>query len=469
MLDAVVVGAGPNGLAAAVTLAQAGRSVLVLEAGNRLGGSLRSDEVENGLVRDRGAAVLPFAVGSPFLSNLPLGDYGLEWAHPEVCYTHPLDGGRAGAAYRDLERTADELGRDGATYRRLVQPFSARWFDLADELFQPVVHLPSHPRLLTRYGIRGIRSAKGLARRFDSDEARGLVAGTAAHGVLPLDAAFTGGFATLFMASAHAEGWPVAVGGSQRLAAALAALAGELGAELRTDSPISSIDDLPPARAVLFDLDPLQCERIVGEHFPEKYRRRLREWRFGPGVFKVDHVLDGPVPWADHASGRAGTVHVGGSFEDVLQAEAEVAAGRHPEQPFVLVAQQSLIDPTRTSADRQVLWSYTHVPNGSSVDMTDAIEGQIERFAPGFRDRVLARFITTPTDLHVFNANLVGGDITGGSHAGMQLFARPRLLRPYRTPNPAIFLCSASTPPGGGVHGMGGHHAARRALMTALR
>lgn len=467
--DAVVVGAGPNGLAAAVTLAQAGRRVLVLEAEQRVGGGLRSDEISDGLVRDRGAAVLPFAVGSPFLSNLPLGDHGLEWAHPEVCYGHPLDDGRAGLAFADLDRTVGGLGADGQRYRTLIEPLSSRWFPLANEVMQPVVHVPRHPLLLARYGLPGLRTAKRMAARFKTAEAQGLIAGSAAHAVLPLTAPFTAAFASLFMASAHGAGWPVVVGGSQRLADALASLAGELGVEIRTDSPVNTLRRIPPARAVLFDVDPHQLERIAGDDLPSRYRKRLRGFEFGPGVFKIDHVLDGPVPWRHEALATAGTVHVGGTFEEIAQAEAEVAAGNHPERPFVLVAQQSAIDATRVNGGRQVLWSYTHVPNGSHEDMTAAMERQIERFAPGFGDRILERHVTTPRQLHALNRNLVGGDIGGGSYAGTQLFIRPRLIRPYRTPNPALFLCSASTPPGGGVHGMAGHRAAKLTLATALR
>ncbi len=466
--DAVVVGSGPNGLAAAITLARSDRQVLVVEGADHVGGGLHSDRIGPGLVRDRGAAVMPFAVGSPFLTTLDLADHGLQWAFPEVQYSHPLDGGRAGAALRDLDETAALLGTDGGRYRRLLRPFAERWFDLATDVLQPIVHWPRHPLLLARFGLMALPSSRALARMFEVDETRAMLAGCAAHGVLPLTAPLTASFATIFAASAHAEGWPVAVGGSQRVADAMASLLASLGGEIRTGERIRALRELPPATALLFDLDPRQVVDICGDALPARYRRRLQRFEFGPGVFKVDYVLDGPVPWADPHSGASGTVHVGGTFEESMEAEAEVAAGGHPERPFVLVAQQPVADPSRVREGQQVLWSYTHVPHGSPLDRSDAIERQIERFAPGFRDRIVERHPMSPARLEAANPNLVGGDITGGSHRGTQLFARPRLLHPHRTPNPALFLCSASTPPGGGVHGMAGHHGARAALAGIL-
>ncbi len=466
--DAIVVGSGPNGLAAAITLAQADRAVLVLEAADTIGGGLRSDELEPGLVRDRCAAVMPFAVGSPFLSTLPLADHGVQWVQTDVAFTHPLDQGRVGVAHRSLTKTVEQLHSDGERYRRLVGPIAQSWFDLADEVMAPMAHLPRHPIKLARYGITGMRSAASIARRFQTPQAQALLAGCAAHSVAPLTTAFTGAVATLFCASAHANGWPVVSGGSQRLADAMGSLADELGVEVRTGHRIVSMEDLEPHRAVLFDTDPLQLERIAGRRLPDRYRNKLRNFGFGPGVFKIDHVLDGPVPWADPHSPMTSTVHVGGTLAQVAAAEADVAAGRHPDRPFVLVAQQSAADRTRSPDHRHVLWSYTHVPNGSDVDMTAAIEAQIERFAPGFSDRILARHTTSPGQLSRYNANCVGGDISGGAMLGRQLFARPRLRRPYSTPDPSIFLCSASTPPGGGVHAMCGHNAAKAALAGIL-
>jgi phytoene dehydrogenase-like protein len=472
--DAIVVGSGPNGLAAALELAEAGRSVLVLEAADRVGGALRSDVTAFGAVRDLGAAVVPFAAGSPFFADWAdeLAAHGAQFVHPEVCFTHPIDGGRAGVVWRDLDRTVDGLGPDGDAYRRLIAPFAEGWDALAEEVLAPIAKLPRHPLLLARYGLAGLPSARRLGARFDLPETAGIVAGCAAHGVLPLERPLTAAFATLFMASAHAGGWPVVAGGSGCLADAMAAALVARGGEIRTSTPVDSIDDLPAHRVVVFDTDAAQVARIAGHALPHRYRRRLEGFRFGPGVCKVDHLLSGPVPWADPHSGSAGTVHVGGTLDEVAHAEAEVADGRMPERPFVLLAQQSLVDPGRMDAAAtsggEVLWSYTHVPHGSDVDASAAIEAQIERFAPGFRDLIVDRVVTRAPEIASWNRNYVGGDITAGAMDGLQLFVRPRLFHPHRTPNPAIFLCSASTPPGGGVHGMGGRHAARAALSGLL-
>lgn len=469
--DAIVVGSGPNGLAAAIDLGRAGRRVLVLEAADEIGGGLRSDDPSPGLVRDHCAAVLPFAVGSPFFADVAddLEARGLRWRHPAICYTHPIGDGRAGAAWRDVAATADALGADADRYRRWVGPLARRWDDLATDVLSPVVGIPHHPLLLARFGIPGLASASLVASRFDTEEARGLLAGCAAHGVLPLERPLTAAFASLFLASAHAHGWPVVEGGSAKLAAAMAALVVDLGGEIRTGVHVRARRDLPPHRAIVLDTDPRQVVAITGDTLPSRYRRRLERFRFGPGVCKVDHVLDGPVPWSDPHSPAAGTVHVGGTFDEVARAEADVAAGRHAERPFVLVAQQDVADPTRRSGDRRMLWSYTHVPNGSDRDVSVAIEAQIERFAPGFRDRIVERHVTTATGFGRWNPNLVGGDITGGAMSGLQLVRRPRTIAPHATPDPTVFLCSASTPPGGGVHGMGGRHAAAAALAGVLR
>lgn len=467
--DAVVVGSGPNGLAAAITLAQAGRSVLVLEAAEEIGGGLRSDMLSGGLVRDRCAAVMPFAVGSPYLSTLDLAAHGLQWAHPDVQYTQPLENGRVGVALRDLDATAELLGPDAKSYRRLVSHLVSDWEQLAEATQGPLATVPRSPVLLARYGLPGLRSSEAMAGRFATDEARAMMAGCAAHSVLPLDAPVTAAVATMFAASAHAVGWPVVIGGSNRLAEAMASLLRSCGGEIRTGHKVCSLDEIPSHRVVLFDIDPIQVEAICGDALPHRYRRRLSRYRFGPGIFKLDHVLDGPVPWADPFSARSATVHVGGTFEETAAAEAEVTAGGHPERPFVLVAQQDVADPSRVVEGRQTLWSYTHVPSRSTRDRTEAIERQIERYAPGFRDRIVERHQTTAVGLQEYNPAYVGGDITGGSFGRGQLFARPRLVRPYQTPNEGVFLCGASTPPGGGVHGMAGHHGARAALRSTLR
>lgn len=466
--DAVVVGSGPNGLVAAATLARAGRSVLVLEAAGTVGGGLRSDTF-GGAVRDHCAAVMPFAVASPALLDLDLEAHGLRWCQPEVPFTQPLDGGRVGASLRDLEATAANLGVDGERYRRLLAPFVERWDELSAEVQQPIAHLPRHPLLLARYGLSGLRSARQLVSRFETEEAKGLFAGCAAHGVLPLESPFTAAFATLFTASAHAVGWPVVEGGSMRLAESLTAVIESEGGEIRTGSRVASMSDLPPHHAAIFDTDLRQLASIAGDRLSSRYQRAIRRFRSGPAACKVDHVLSGPVPWADPFSSRAGTVHVGGTFDETAAAEAAVAAGRLPDRPFVLVAQQDAADPTRISADgHRTLWSYTHVPNGSPVDASDAIEAQIERFAPGFRDLILHREVTTAPGFETYNANYIGGDITGGAHNARQLIARPRLFRPHRTSDAAIFLCSASSAPGAGVHGTGGRLAADAALATVL-
>jgi phytoene dehydrogenase-like protein len=470
-LDAVVVGAGPNGLVAAITLARAGRSVLVLEAEETIGGGTRSAELTlPGFVHDICSAIHPLGVGSPVMQSLPLATHGLSWVHPDVAMAHPLDGGRAGFVERDVAATAGRLGDDATAWRRHIGSHAERWDDLAPMLTRPLLQVPRHPVALARFGLPALAPANWLARRwFDGDEARALFAGCAAHAFLPLSHPMTASFGLVLLASAHAVGWPVAVGGSQRIADALVSILRADGGDVETGRRVTSLADLPPSRAVLFDLSPRQVVSIAGECLPRRYRRRLERFRHGPGSFKVDYALDGPVPWTNEACRRAGTVHVGGSADDVALAEADVAAGRHPERPFVLVAQQSIADPSRAPAGKHTLWAYCHVPNRSTIDMTDAIDSQIERFAPGFRDLVLARHVAGPAWLEEHDAAFIGGDISGGANDGWQLIFRPVVGRPYRTPEPSLLLCSASTPPGGGVHGMCGYHAAQTALRGVLR
>jgi phytoene dehydrogenase-like protein len=469
--DAVVVGSGPNGLAAAVRLAEAGCSVLVLEAADRIGGGTRSAELTlPGFTHDVCAAIHALGVSSPALAPDRVGPYGLRWMLPEVPLAHPLDGGRAGVLYRGVDDTAAALGTDGQAWKRLMQPLVDDWPLVVPQLLGPLLSVPRHPIAMARFGVHGLQPATWTTRRFKTAEAAALFGGCAAHAMLPLSRPFTSGFGLTLAAAAHAAGWPVAAGGSQLVADALAARLGELGGEVRTGTMVRSMADLPPHRAALFDTNPAQLASIAGDALPARYRTRLRRFRHGPGAFKIDYALDAAVPWTSAPCRRAGTVHVIGTLDELLVAEADVAAGRMPERPLVLVVQASLIDPSRAPSGKHTLWAYAHVPHGYTADATEAIERQIERFAPGFGDIVLARHVAAPRDLEEYNPNYVGGDIAGGAHNGLQLAFRPTIAaRPYVTPNPSLFLCSASTPPGAGVHGMCGWHAADRALAGPLR
>lgn len=468
--DAVVVGAGPNGLTAAVTLARAGRSVLVLEAADTVGGGARSAPLTlPGFTHDVCSSIHPLAVSSPVFSRLPLADHGLRWRHPQLPLVHPLDGGNAAVLHRSAQETAEGLGTDERAWLRLIGTVAGAWDDVTRHLYRPV-RLPRRPLALAGFGLRSLRSAGALARAgFADAPARALFAGLAGHSVLPLTVRGTAGFGLLLGASAHAVGWPVAEGGSQAIVDALASHLVALGGKVETRRPVRRMADVPSARAVLFDLSPRQLLDIAGDRLDARYQAHLRRFRHGPGVCKVDWALDGPVPWTAPACRDAGTVHVGGRLEEIEAAEVAVARGEHPDQPFVLVAQASVADPTRAPQGQHTLWGYCHVPNGSTVDMTDRIERQIERFAPGFRDRILARATRTAVDMEAYNANYVGGDIGGGAHTLRQLAARPApRLHPHRTSDPALLLCSASTPPGAGVHGLCGYHAARTALRGVL-
>lgn len=467
--DAVVVGAGPNGLAAAVELARHGVAVRVIEAADTVGGGCRTAELTlPGFRHDVCSALHPLAVGSPALASWPLQEHGLRWQHPEVVLAHPLDGVEGGAAalHRSPRSTAATLGTDGVAWRHLVEPLAERWAGLAHDVLRPLLRPPRHPGALLRFGPRALLPATALAEsRFGRPPARALVAGLAAHSVLPLSRPGTSAVALLLAAAGHAVGWPAPRGGAQALADALVSYLRSLGGEVETGRRVAALHELPPARAVLFDLAPRPFLEICGSHLPGRYRRRLQRFRHGPGVFKLDLALDGPVPWRAPAARRAGTVHVGGTLEEISAAEAAVWHGRMPERPFVLVAQQSLFDPRRAPAGKHTLWAYCHVPPGFDGDATAAVEAQIERQAPGFRDLVLARHALRPADLERYNPNYVGGDITAGVQDLAQTVARPVLSpTPYRTPVRGLYLCSASTPPGGGVHGMCGVHAARAAL-----
>ena len=475
-VDAVVVGAGPNGLAAAIELARAGRSVQVLERRAQVGGGAHTAELTlPGFRHDVCSAVHPLAAGSPALSSWGLERHGLELIYPKVQAAHPFDGGEAVAVSRSVSETADRLGVDRRAYQSLVGPFADGWDRLAGPLLGPLLSWPRAPVLATRFGVAGLLSARALARiSFEGERARALLAGMAAHSMQPLSGAGTGAFGLVLLTLAHACGWPVARGGSDAIALALAAELESLGGTVQTGVEVKSLRDteeLRSARAILFDLTPRQLLAICEPaDLPWRYRRGLERFRYGPGVFKLDYALSSPVPWAAAGCLDAATVHLGGTLAEIAASQAAVAAGRHPERPYVLVTQATVVDPTRAPEGKHTLWAYCHVPNGSTVDMTAAVEAQIERFAPGFADLVLARATHGPAQLEALNPNYVGGDINGGAATLRQTLARPvARLSPYTTPNPRLFLCSSSTPPGGGVHGMCGYHAARAALARALR
>jgi phytoene dehydrogenase-like protein len=468
--DAVVVGAGPNGLAAAIVLARASLSVLLVEAHARVGGGTRTDELTlPGYLHDVCSAIHPMAAASPFFRTLPLDDFGLQWIDPPAALAHPLDDGTAAVLHTSLDATAEGLGRDADSYRRLFAPLVRDHDRLFPELLGPL-RWPKHPFLLARFGLDAIRSAQALAdANFETGTARALFGGCAAHSLLPFDREATSAIGLVLLLVGHAYGWPFPRGGSENIARALASYFTSLGGEIETERSIRSMHELPAARAVLFDLTPRQLVAICGDDLPSGYRSRLARYRYGPGIFKLDWALDGPIPWKAPGCAQAGTVHVGGTFEQIASSEADVWRGVHSERPYVLVAQQSLFDDARAPAGKHTGWAYCHVPHGSTIDMTGVIENQVERFAPGFRDRILARSRMSTSDFQAYNENYVGGDITGGVTDLGQLFTRPvARLNPYTTPNERIYICSSSTPPGAGVHGMCGYFAARAALRRVF-
>jgi phytoene dehydrogenase-like protein len=463
MSDAIIIGSGPNGLAAAIVLARAGLSVTVYEAASQIGGGTRSGQLTlPGFVHDVCSSIHPFAVASPFLRGLPLAEHGLEWVHPELPLAHPFDDGTAAFLERSVDATDAGLGETGS-WRRLMAPLVNDWEGLLEAVLGPP-RWPRNPLAMARFGVRALLPASVLAKvAFSRAKARGMFAGLAGHSTLPLESPVSAAFGMLLAACGHAVGWPFPRGGAQHIADALASYLCTLGGKIETGARVNSLDELPPARAVLCEITPRQLLKIGGKRLPDWYRRKLERFRYGSGAFKVDWALDAPIPWTAEACRRAGTLHLGGMFEEIAVSERAAWNGHHADRPFVLLAQHTLFDATRAPADKHTAWGYCHVPNGSTVHMLDRIEAQIERFAPGFRERILGRSVMSPAALEEHNPNLVGGDIGGGAPNLPQLFLRPT-AQMYRTPVKGLYLCSSSTPPGGGVHGMCGYWAAKWAL-----
>lgn len=467
--DAVVVGSGPNGLAAAVTMAKAGRSVLVIEAKSIIGGGTRTEEAtQPGFLHDVCSAVHPLAVASPFFRSLDLEEFGLEWIYAPFEVAHPLEGGDAGVLVHSLEASADNLQEDGKSYLRLMKPFVDSWEDLYSDILQPLIHWPQRPLLLARFGFPALMSAKSFAQRFfKTAKARALFAGIAAHSNAPLTQAGTASIGLMLNVAVHAKGWPIPKGGSKKISEALVSYLKSLGGEVQTSSEVHSLLDIPRCQWVFWDLTPKQILSICKEDLPQALRAKFSNFQYGPGVFKMDWALSEPIPWLSENVRQAGTVHLGGTFEEITASEAAPSQGRISHNPYVLLSQPSLFDSSRAPAGKHTAWAYCHVPHGSKVDMTEAIENQIERFAPGFRQKILARRTLNTFEIEHKNANLIGGDISGGAITLAQLLFRPHFAwNPYRLPLPGHYICSSSTPPGPGVHGMSGFNAALSALRS---
>lgn len=466
--DAVIIGSGPNGLSAAIRLSQEGLRVLVIEAKDSIGGGTRTMELtEPGFLHDVCSAVHPTAAGSPFLTTLDLDKYGLEFIHPEVAYAHPLEDGEAGIAYQDLVRTAEGLGVDKEAYIKLYKEFVDHWDYLSQDIFG-TLRIPKHPLLMAKFGWYGMFSAKLLSNSlFKTEKARALFTGCAAHSIVPLTRAFTASFGIVLGTSAHSVGWPVAKGGSASITDAMAKLFKTLGGEIQTGVEVKTLSDLPSSKIILFDLTPHQIARIAENKLPKSYLNKLRNYKYGPGTFKMDWALSEAVPWKNEEARKAGTLHLGGTFREIARSEQAVWDGEHPDDPYVLVSQPSVCDPSRAPEGKHTLWAYCHVPNGSEQDMSRIIEDQIERYAPGFKDTIISKHTMHSMEMEKYNFNYIGGDINGGAQTVTQLFGRPILKwDPYKTPADGLYICSSSTPPGGGVHGMSGYHAAQSVLKN---
>jgi phytoene dehydrogenase-like protein len=463
--DAVVVGSGPNGLAAAIALQQKGLAVLLLEAKASIGGGMRSAALTlPGFLHDICSAVHPLAMASPFFRQLPLDKFGLHFIVPPVSAAHPFDDGTAAVLRKSLEETAEALGEDKTNYLRLIGPLVHNWDSLLPDLLAPL-RFPGSPLQFARFGLHALPSAEFVSKRFKTEAAKGLWAGMAAHSIQPLSKLTTSAIALVLTAAGHTQGWGIPQGGAQRLADALGAYFLSLGGQIETNFYVKSLDQLPSSKAVIFDVTPRQLLEIAGHRFSALYRWQLEKYRYGMGVFKVDWALAEPIPFTADACREAGTIHLGNTLGEIAASEQQTWAGQHPEHPFVLLAQQSVFDPSRAPVGKQVAWGYCHVPHGSKVDQTEAIERQVERFAPGFRERILSRHTMNAAQMEAYNPNYIGGDINGGVIDLGQLFTRPALrYSPYRTSAKGLYLCSSSTPPGGGVHGMCGYHAAQRVL-----